>query len=135
VVVDQGLVAVDVDDCGWATIRRYERRRIDRDLTLLEVPVGPHRLVRGDTSVGLADVQAARQAEPLPDRCDPRADGDDDLLDLDRAGARLHRGHGVRAVEPEPRDLDAAEDLRAGAACLLGEAEHRLAGGNTVRRG
>ena len=61
-----------------------ELRRVELDLALLQVPVGPHRQVVGDRAVGLADVEPVREAEHRPQRRDPGADGDDDLLDRDR---------------------------------------------------
>src|SRR5919206_315810 len=75
--------------------------------------------------VGCADVERAREPEHLPQRADPRADRDDDLLDRHVAGARVHRRHGAAVVALEPGDRDAPHDLRAGRARLGREPEHR----------
>ena len=113
IVVAQRLVGVEVDHRRGAAVGGHERGRIDRELTLLEVPVGPHRLVGGHAAIGLVDVEPIGQPEHRPQRGDPRSDRDHDLLDLDRAGARLHRAHGSGVVELKAGHLDPAGDLGA----------------------
>ena len=105
----------------------HEARRVDRDLALLQVPVGPHRPVAGDGPVRRGDVEPRRQAEHVPQLRDPRPDGDDHVLDGDRAAVGGHGRHGAGAVELEAGDLDARGDPRAGALGLVGQAVHGLA--------
>ena len=102
-------------------------RRVDLDLALLEVPVGPHRHVPAHRAVGRVDVERRRQPEHLPDLGDPRADRDDDLLDRDVARARAHARHRPGAVELEAEHLDALGDPGARGARLARQPEHRLA--------
>ena len=101
--------------------------RVDVDLALLEIPVRPHRQVLVDRAVGLAHVEVVGEPEHLPERRDPRADGDDDLLDVDGAFVGVDSCCRPGAVEVESGDLDACFDASAGGAGLVGEAEHRLA--------
>ena len=105
---------------------RHERRGVDLDLALLQVPVGPHRAVARDRAVGLVHVERRGQVEQPPELADPGADRDDDLVDGDLARARRDRRHGPAPVELEARDLDAFGDARARVARQAGEPVHRL---------
>ena len=66
------------------------------------------------------------QAEHLPERCDPRADCDDDLLDLDRAFVGVDFLRRAGAVEFEAGDFHTRLDPGAGGTGLAGEALDRL---------
>ena len=105
-----------------------ELGRVDRHLTLLQIPVRPHRLVCRDTAVGLTNIEARRQAEQIPDRPDPRADRDDHLIDRDHTGARQD----ARATAPEPSSSKPVTSTPRRSwpppnERLRGEPEHRLA--------
>ena len=126
VVGAQRRVGVDVQHGRGRAVGGHELRGVELRLALLQVPVGPHRLVRGDRAVGLVDVEPVGQVEHRPQLRHPRPDGDHDLLDGDVAGARVHDGHGARAVALEAGDLDALDDLGARRARLVGQPEHRL---------
>ena len=126
-VVAQGLIAVDVEHGRLLAVIGHEQPRVELDLALLQIPVGPHRQVALERAVGLADVDPSRQAEQRPDGGDPRADRDHDVFGVDRPVARVDGGDRARVVEVEPGDFDAGADLGAGLLRLGGEAFHRLA--------
>ena len=85
-------VRVEVDHGRRAAVRGGERRRLDGDLALLEVPVRPHRAILHDVSRRRPDVDAHRQLEHRPEPLRPRAGSDHHLLaDLDSSLARRHR--------------------------------------------
>ncbi len=134
-VVQQRRGAVDVQDRRRGARGRHEGGGIDVDLALLQVPGRPHRHVVGDGAVGLAHVEGVGLAEHLPQVGDPRADGDHDLLDLDRAPVCAHRGDGAGLVAVEADDLDARGDLGARRLGEAGQAlDRRAVVGEAARR-
>jgi hypothetical protein len=111
---------------GRAAVGGDEARRVDLHLALLEVPVSPHRQVFSERPIGPADVDAAGQAQHLPQRGDPRADGDDDLIRAHIPKRGVHDRCHPRIIDLEAGDLHLCPDLRPGGARLVREPEHRL---------
>ncbi len=117
-------VGVEVDHWGRAAVGGREEERIDRDLALLQVPVGPHGTVRHDLAARRPDVDRVGLTEERPEPGRPRARRDHDLLaDLDRAVARLDGGDRVVAAEAEARDLGVREDRHTFPEALVAQPE------------
>jgi hypothetical protein len=113
-------VAVDVEDRRQAAVGLHEDARVDVDLALLEVPVGPHLAILA------GDLETPRQPQHLPELCDPRPDRDDHLLDCHGPLAGVHARDRAVVVELEARDLDPLGDLGAGLKRLPREPVDRL---------
>src|SRR5436309_15963036 len=93
-------------------VSELEQLRVDLNLALLQIPIGPHRAVANDLSRRRTDVDRWREAEHLPETLCPRAGGDDELLaDSDAPAVRLDGGDRVVGAELEPRHLDPVQNL------------------------
>ena len=105
-----------------------EHARVDVDLALLQVPVGPHlALARPPPCRRLAHVQAAGRPS-ISHSCGIHGPTATTTCSTSIGPAEVcTRVDRARAVELEAGDLDALLDLRARRARLGREAEHRLA--------